>query len=59
MHGPRDQDIGVTVVVVQYPPEGYIDVVRDTNDPYTCMKLHAGNKIVITDKRKLNRKLKA
>lgn len=54
--GPRDRDIGTTVMVVKGPHKGYVGTIKDTNGPIARVELRTGNKIIMIDKEKLYRR---
>lgn len=55
--GPRDRDIGVTVVIVKGPHKGYAGTIKDTNGSMARVELLTSNKMITIDKTKLHRKL--
>ncbi|KAF9556815.1 transcription elongation factor Spt5 [Agrocybe pediades] len=54
--GPRDRDIGTTVMVVKGPHKGYVGTIKDSNGPIARVELRTGNKIIMIDKSKLYRR---
>ncbi|CAL1710127.1 unnamed protein product [Somion occarium] len=54
--GPRDRDIGCSVVVVKGPQKGYVGTIKDTNGSIARVELLTGNKIISIDKSKLMRR---
>ena len=54
--GPRDQMVGMSVVVVRGPQKGLIGIVKDTNGPLARVELQIGNRVITIDKSKLRRK---
>lgn len=54
--GPRDRDIGTTVMVIKGPNKGYVGTIKDTNGPLARVELRTGNKIIMIDKTKLYRR---
>ncbi|KDR77014.1 hypothetical protein GALMADRAFT_246210 [Galerina marginata CBS 339.88] len=54
--GPRDRDIGTTVMVVKGPHKGYVGTIKDTNGPVARVELRTGNKIIMIEKEKIYRR---
>jgi len=54
--GPRDRDIGTTVMVVKGAHKGYAGTIKDTNGPIARVELRTGNKVITIEKEKLYRR---
>jgi len=55
--GPKDADIGATVMVIKGPHKGYAGTIRDTNGNIARVELRTGNKLIMIEKEKLYRRL--
>lgn len=55
--GPRDRDIGLTVVIVKGQQKGYVGTIKDVNGNVARIELRTGNKIIMVDKEKLRERL--
>lgn len=51
--GPRDRNIGKTVMIVKGPHKSYVGTIRDTNGNIARVELRTGNKIIMIEKDKL------
>lgn len=54
--GPRDNLVGVRVVVVNGPQKGFVGIIKDTNGNMARVELQMGNKVITLPKEKLRRK---
>lgn len=54
--GPRDRDIGTTVMVVKGAHKGYAGTIKDTNGHIARVELRTGNKVISIEKDKLHRR---
>jgi transcription elongation factor SPT5 len=52
--GPRDRDIGLTVMVVKGTHKGYSGTIKDTNGQIARVELRSGNKVITIDKEKIH-----
>ena len=54
--GPRDRDIGTTVMVIKGAHKGYAGTIKDTNGHIARVELRTGNKVISIEKDKLHRR---